>query len=348
MKNIKKLYILLSSVAVALSLTGCYKDYVQDFDYSGAYLAYQYDLRTFVVGEGMQFKIGAVLGGVMKNEYDRDIWYEFDDNLITEDLRFFVPDAETPFNAFSEMSGRTTVGSVSQDYVKNAVLLSGIKAFTPLPMSTVKIPEGERFRIKKGNHTGTITVKADSAAFLALPGAGSHPYYAIGFRLTSADVDTVLLSRSYEIIALRYENMLFGNWYHGGKTVVTDASGNVIDTDVYPTSIPSDEKTHEVYTLSTVAPDAVKTNYRGKGAGSVRITFSDGKITLASADAVAIEDLGSGYNNAKLLQDRKIFLNYSFANADGTKSVVTDTLTFRNRIRDGVNEWQDENPEHYK
>ena len=53
MKNIKKLYILLSSVAVALSLTGCYKDYVQDFDYSGAYLAYQYDLRTFVVGEGM-------------------------------------------------------------------------------------------------------------------------------------------------------------------------------------------------------------------------------------------------------------------------------------------------------
>ncbi len=86
----------------------------------------------------------------------------------------------------------------------------------------------------------------------------------------------------------------------------------------------------------------------GKGAGSVRITFSDGKITLASADAVAIEDLGSGYNNAKLLQDRKIFLNYSFANADGTKSVVTDTLTFRNRIRDGVNEWQDENPEHYK
>ena len=126
MKNIKKLYILLSSVAVALSLTGCYKDYVQDFDYSGAYLAYQYDLRTFVVGEGMQFKIGAVLGGVMKNEYDRDIWYEFDDNLITEDLRFFVPDAETPFNAFSEMSGRTTVGSVSQDYVKNAVQLSEI------------------------------------------------------------------------------------------------------------------------------------------------------------------------------------------------------------------------------
>ena len=33
---------------------------------------------------------------------------------------------------------------------------------------------------------------------------------------------------------------------------------------------------------------------------------------------------------------------------DGTVTEVTDTLTFRNRIRDGVNEWQDENPQHYK
>lgn len=348
MKNIKKTSKVIMSAVAALALTGCYKDYVQDYDYSGAYLAYQYDLRTFVVGEGMSFKIGAVLGGVMSNDHDRDIWYEFDDNLVTDDLRFYVPDAETPFNAFSEMSGGTTVGAVSQDYVKNAIQQSGIKSLTPLPKNAVKVPEGERFTIKKGNHTGTITVEADSAAFLALPGAGSLPYYAIGFHLTSADVDTVLLSRSYEIIALRYENMLFGNWYHGGKTVVTDASGNVVSTDVYPTSIPSDEKTHEVYTLTTVAPNAVKTNYRGTAAGSVRISIDGGNVALSSDDAVAIEDLGSSYNRAKLLQDRKIFLNYSFANADGTKSVVTDTLSFRNRIRDGVNEWQDENPEHYK
>ena len=48
------------------------------------------------------------------------------------------------------------------------------------------------------------------------------------------------------------------------------------------------------------------------------------------------------------LQNRKLFLNYRFANGDGTTTYVQDTLTFRNRIRDGVNEWQDENPEHYK
>lgn len=41
-------------LATAL-LTGCYEKYVKDYDYSGVYIAYQYDLRTFVVGEGMKF-----------------------------------------------------------------------------------------------------------------------------------------------------------------------------------------------------------------------------------------------------------------------------------------------------
>jgi len=56
----------------------------------------------------------------------------------------------------------------------------------------------------------------------------------------------------------------------------------------------------------------------------------------------------STYNQAKLLQNRKIFLNYKYQVASGNWCYATDTLTFRNRIRDGVNEWQDENPENYK
>jgi hypothetical protein len=54
------------------------------------------------------------------------------------------------------------------------------------------------------------------------------------------------------------------------------------------------------------------------------------------------------FNNAKLLQNRKIFLKYQYTDAvSGFTYHCTDTLTFRNRIRDGVNEWQDENPSHY-
>ena len=58
------------SALCLMSLTSCYEDYVKDYDYSGVYLAYQYDLRSFVVGEGMQFKIGAVLDGVIESLID--------------------------------------------------------------------------------------------------------------------------------------------------------------------------------------------------------------------------------------------------------------------------------------
>ena len=33
-------------------LSGCYEDYVKGDDYSTIYCAFQYDLRSFLVGEG--------------------------------------------------------------------------------------------------------------------------------------------------------------------------------------------------------------------------------------------------------------------------------------------------------
>jgi hypothetical protein len=58
-------------------------------------------------------------------------------------------------------------------------------------------------------------------------------------------------------------------------------------------------------------------------------------------------DGASTFNRAKLLQDRRIVLSYKYIDASGNTCYAQDTLTFRNRIRDGINEWQDENPSHY-
>ena len=62
----------------------------------------------------------------------------------------------------------------------------------------------------------------------------------------------------------------------------------------------------------------------------------------------------SSFNRAKLLQSRKIVLNYTYT-VPGAVPLIggytyhcTDTLTFRNRMRDGVNEWMDEDLSHYK
>jgi hypothetical protein len=43
-----------------------------------------------------------------------------------------------------------------------------------------------------------------------------------------------------------------------------------------------------------------------------------------------------------------LILKYKYTNAgNGWTYHCTDTIQFRNRLRDGINEWQDENPSHY-
>ena len=82
------------------------------------------------------------------------------------------------------------------------------------------------------------------------------------------------------------------------------------------------------------------------------------KLTLGDDDSITISPVAgakytvepdgeSRFIRTKLLQDRKIVLNYKYVSGGNTIH-AHDTLTFRNRLRDGVNEWQDENPAHYE
>ncbi len=348
MKNVKFL-----AAAAALACTGCYDDYVKDFEYTGIYMPYQYDLRTFVVGEGMRFDIGVVLGGTTANDRDRNVRYTVDPALVTGNLApLLASDDEEmePFTAFEVMSGASTSGSVSQSYVTEAVKASKIADLTPLPAEYFSMSDPERMVVRAGRHTATVTVTADER-FLADANASSKPYYALAFRIEEADADVIPSEKSFAVIAVRYENMLFGNYWHGGATTVkNDATGEIVEKDEYPLEIPHDES--RIYTLTTVAPDALTTSRLGDWEGSLRLTLrEDGQIAIADADGKrTIEPFGDGcyFNRAKRLQDRKLILNYKFANGDGTTTYIEDVLVFRNRVRDGVNEWQDENPENYK
>jgi len=342
-KRIIGIFILASVVPLAVS---CYDPYVKDYEYTSVHMAYQYDLRTFVVGEGMQFKLTAGLGGLLQNKEDREVGFEIDTSLVRGTLNRFWPGSSSDVTAVSEIKGQTTYGKVSQEYVKNDFIKGGAAELLPLPGNTFSLSDS-RIIIRSGRMTGSVTVQADSLAFMSLPMDGRSPYYAIGFRIIGADADTVLLSKSYQVCAVRYENMFFGYWYHGGETTVTDTDGNVLEIRRYPTAIPSDESTHKVYTLSTAAPNAVTTNYIGDGEGSVKLIYNGGFVKVVSNDKRKVVDMESTFNRAPLLQDRKLFLNYRYTNTDGTICTVKDTLTFRNRIRDGVNEWQDTNTSHY-
>jgi hypothetical protein len=309
---------------VSLMLFSCYEDYVNDYEYNAVYFTNQVNVRTFVVGEGMQIKTGVVLGGVRNNTKDRNVSFTLDDQLFTSQ------------DIFQRMKNGV-------DHIKN--FLSD--TILPLPSDYYTLSD-RKMVIEAGDHKGMITIKVDSARFLSDPET-LHAYYAIPLYITQADADSILDDKRFSVIGLRYENMLFGNYWHGGETVVKDASGNVVNTVKYYTAIPSPEA--KVMNLKTVGPYSLVTSKISDEAGSFRITLEGDDIQVSKVDGSNVEVLPDGeskFNRAKLLQERKIFLKYKYQNGDGTTSHATDTLTFRNRIRDGVNEWQDENPDNYQ
>ena len=317
----KKFSILLIA---AIALTGCYEDYVRDYDKDGVFFAYQYDLRTFVIGEGGQFDVTVALGGVMKNSRDRAVKLAIDNTLVDE-------------AAYRGMMG---ADHISGDYVGMALRNAGVSSLLPLPAENYTVTGLDGLKIPAGRHTGTVTVHATDA-MLADPNA-YKPAYAIGVKILSADADEVVEGLDCAVIVVRCENRFFGNWTHHGTVTVYDASG----TEVQKTREVGTLSDDSVYALSTESANVVKSNKMTGVVGGMKLTFSGDNITVASVDGTVT---GTGrFNGKELLQDRELYLEYDIPVTAGGRRNVRDTLCFRNRIRDGINEWQDENKEHYK
>lgn len=342
MKIVKRIALVF---AACFMLAGCYEDYVKDYDFSTVYCAFQYDLRTFVVGEGEKFDFTVGLAGVMQNSKDRPVTVVLAQELVTADLPTALGLSDySSFTAYNGMLGQGKFGSLSQAYVTNEVKATGAKSLRPLPSDCFTVSGLESMCIKAGRHTDAVTVKATDA-FLADPDAIA-PNYAVAFKISSADADKVPVEKSFEVIAVKYECKYFGYWYYGGETVVVDKlTGKELRKDSYPIVLPQDDS--KIYTLVTTGPWSVKTDKIGQRRGSIELTFNGEEIKATCSDP----KVTMGYchtNNAKAIQDREIYLNYTYDNGDGTTSVVNDCLRFRNRIRDGISEWQDENPENYE
>lgn len=337
-----KKFFVLFAIGYALT-TGCYSDYTMDYEYTGIYSAYQYDLRTFVVGEGMKFDFTVALGGVVDNDRDRIVNAETDNTLLSADLSAFSESDEThSFTALDGLKGMGRLGALSQSYVSDA--FAAVTEISPLPAEYYNLEGIDGLTICKGRHTAAVTVRAtdemlsDPKAFV--------PCYALGFRIVDADADCLVKEKSFEIIAVKCENRFYGNWYHGGRTVVRkDATGDVISTDEYELILPQADS--KVYRLTTVDAVSVKTDRMSGRTGAILLTFNGNDITVSPADGSGIiinpiQGHPSRFNGASLLQDREISLNYCYSNGDGTTTYVYDVLKFRNRIRDGINEWQSE------
>lgn len=320
---------ILAFIILIFTMTSCYDSYVKDYTFSAVYFAYQYDVRTFVVGEGMQFDFGVGLGGVMTNTKQRVVSYSIDTTLITPDALAAMKASSTTYIK-SEMTPVNTISLLNPNYYS--------------------LSNGSKFIIEKGQDAGRVTIKPDSAAFLADP-KSLIPNYVLPLRITSAGTDSILPLKRTIIIGVKYENMLFGNYWHGGQTIRYTAANVVKDTLKYFTAIPSAES--KVWVLKTTAPFELTVNGYANITGTkqeLKLALNGSNISIGSAAGSTFAYSANGdctFNRAKLLQNRKIYLKYKYVDASGYTCYATDTLTFRNRIRDGVNEWQDENPSHY-
>lgn len=322
-------------LAATTALTSCYDDYVKDNDTQAVGFANQTDVRSVIVGEGMKFSTGVALGGTIENSVDRPISFEIDYSLVSD---------------ATLQAMKTHVFSYIQNLTRPLGSLEALSA-----EEYKLLPEGGtdgRVTIRRGSHLGQIVIKIDSAKFLA-DASRTLPKFVIPLRLTDGNGTDLIAGKETSVIGVRYENMLFGNYWHGGETVVTDASGAEVNRIAYYTTVPQSET--RVWTLTTVAPFSLTANAGGGelngSKAQLKLTQgADGAITVSAADGAdyAVEADGEcSFNRAKLLQNRRIYLKYRYEK-DGLIYHATDTLTFRNRVRDGVNEWQDENPANYE
>ena len=337
----KKIFIALFALA---ALTGCYEDYVKDFDYSTAYFTYQYDVRTVLPGEIESVNLTVGMGGVITNQRDRDLTVAVNNDLLTANLNQFgpvdadgVPTAEKCYAIEVFKSGASSVGSTFSSASADFHAYSGIDELKPMPEEYYKV-DLKGMQIKAGNHTASAPIKFNSTYFE--DENAYKPAYALGFEMKKADVDSLLSGKNFSIICFKCDNKFYGNWYYGGEYTCDG------ETVKYPFAIP--QLDDQVYTLTTVNASTVKTDKYLQNKGSLFLTFNGNDITITSDDINLIDDGRKSYfNNSKLLQDRELHLNYSFIDAGGKKYEVSDVLYFRDRKRDGCYEWMDENTEHY-
>lgn len=321
---------ILALIVLSVAMVSCYEDYIKDYTYTGVYFPYQVDVRTFVVGEGMKIDVGAGLGGVRHNDRDRNVSFELDNSLITPAL-------------LAKMKGAT------QSYIANST--AAVASLLPLPSNYYTISNSNTMVIKAGQHMGAVTITPDSTLFLKDSVKTINATYMLPFRITAADADSIVYNKKTNTLAVMFENMLFGNYWHGGVALV-NRPGKADTTYTYYTEIPTAEP--KIWILKTLGPATLACNgYLDQTSPSgteMKLVLKGNKVyvsSIAGATNVVSSDGESAFNRSKLLQQRKVFLKYKYTAANGNTYHCTDTLTFRNRIRDGINEWQDENPSHY-
>ncbi|WP_207533974.1 DUF5627 domain-containing protein [Desertivirga arenae] len=195
----KKVKIFTGLVAALITATGCLKNKDidhPDFDYQAVYFAYQYPVRTVVLGEDLfvdntldnerKVEIKATVGGTRDNKKDIAINFVVDNSLLNN-LNF------------------STGGSIK-----------------PLPANYYSLASNQ-ITIPKGSLLGGVQVQLTDA-FFADPDAIRNTY-ALPIRMTGVQTrDSILAGKNFVYYALKFVNQWHGNYLRRGIDVMTNGA----------------------------------------------------------------------------------------------------------------------------
>lgn len=305
MKNILIKLVWASLIIVPFSCS--YEDFRVDYPYSTVYFANQIIKRTFVEDEINTIKIGVMLGGKRSNLAEEKVYFTLDD----------------------------TTGL-------------GTTPYTLLPEEYYTLSSEQEFTIESGSFIGEISMEIKPSFFEDKMALKNH--YALLFRLQSTSTDSILFNKDSLLLIVSFESRYFGNYYHNGRVIRKDSnSGTVIDTIIYRQEEPVTNNVN-IWPLLTKGSKTVYSrgiaNYAPSNLTGFLLKIDDSNSLEIANDSTLI---AQGYNWGIVLgegdnyydpEKRRFYLNYIFHDVlTGYRCFASDTLIFRNRILDGVNQW---------
>lgn len=215
-----------------------------------------------------------------------------------------------------------------------------------MPESYYTLGDKQAIFIPEGELKGYLSVKLDSAAFLADPKALTGEYILPVRLTTSGNIEKVNDEKNYIRVSVSYFAKQHGNYQYHGTTTSSDGSSVHYENKAIETNSFRLLKTAGPRTLQMVADPTGDTD-PAKNTFSLNVevaTHGGGEVTITpvSGAAIQVEPAGTSTYDEK---SKTFYLNYRYDN-NGLTHTAADTLVFRNRIRDVqdnglyLNEWR--------
>ncbi|WP_303318319.1 DUF1735 domain-containing protein [Flavivirga abyssicola] len=219
-------------------------------------------------------------------------------------------------------------------------LLDGT-SYTILPSDYYTLGSPDKITIPKGEYLGLLPVKFDSLK-MANDMLLKDFNYAIPLKIVSTTTDSILDGKGETIIPIKLMNTYEGNFYQVGSLKEFFTVTKVLDTAyVYGDNL--DGPSTPIRELSSIMMDTVSVNGVANRSGDdfsmkLKVNPIDNSVTIIADPSSTYQVEENGFSLWDPVK-RKFTLKYKYS--DGGKDFeVEETLTFRNRIRDGINEWR--------